>query len=145
MRDERAGLDAGDRLPDVGLEIGERLGDQCGLIPTSAWIEALNSSSVNVSIPQSVWWMRMISVVPSSRWLIVSERISSSVTTPPALRMTWASPSLRPRIRYTSRRASMHATTARCLAGGSGSGPEKEAAYSALLASSSSVTVMIYW
>src|SRR5919202_3409334 len=82
----------------------------------------------------------MISWVPSSRWLIASERISSSVITPPALRMTWASPSLRPRMRYTSRRASMQATTATCLAGGSGSGPEKVAEYSALLASSSSVT-----
>ena len=29
---------------------------------------------------------------------IASERISSSVTTPPALRMTWASPSVSPRI-----------------------------------------------
>src|SRR5205823_11545917 len=34
----------------------------------------------------------------------------------------------------------MQATTARCLAGGSGSGPENSAAYLALLASSSSVT-----
>jgi len=32
----------------------------------------------------------MISRVPSSRWEIASERISSSVITPPALRMTWA-------------------------------------------------------
>ena len=38
----------------------------------------------------------MISSVPSSRWEIASERISSSVTTPPALRITWASPSCRP-------------------------------------------------
>ena len=43
-------------------------------------------------MPQSVWWIRMISLVPSSRWLMASERISSSVTTPPALRMTCASP-----------------------------------------------------
>ena len=48
---------------------------------------------MKVSIPQSVWWIRMISLVPNRRWLIASERISSSVTTPPALRMTWASPS----------------------------------------------------
>src|SRR4051812_19944820 len=34
----------------------------------------------------------------------------------------------------------MQATTARCLAGGSGSGPENDSAYFALLASSSSVT-----
>ena len=40
----------------------------------------MKSSSVKVSIPQSVWWMSTISVVPSSRWLIASERISSSVT-----------------------------------------------------------------
>ncbi len=39
-------------------------------------------------------------------------------------------------------RASMQASTATCLAGGSGSGPVKRAAYSALLASSSSVTDM---
>ena len=67
-------------------------------------------------------------MVPSSRWLIASERISSSVTTPPALRMTCASPSARPRIRYTSSRASMQATTATCLLGGSGSGPLNAAA-----------------
>ena len=53
----------------------------------------LKSSSLNVSIPQSVWWTRMTSSVPSRRWEIASERISSSVTTPPALRMTCASPS----------------------------------------------------
>jgi hypothetical protein len=68
-------------------------------MPVSSWIDFLNSSSVKVSMPQSVWWMRMISFVPSSRWLIASERISSSVTTPPALRMTCASPSARPRTR----------------------------------------------
>ena len=45
-------------------------------------------------MPQSVWWMRMISSVPSRFCEIASERISSSVTTPPALRITWASPSL---------------------------------------------------
>ena len=97
-------------------------------MPVSFWMLALKSSSVNVSIPQSVWWMRMISRVPSSRWLMVSERISSSVTTPPALRMTWASPSASPRMPYTLSRASMHATTATPLPGGSGSGPWNAAA-----------------
>jgi hypothetical protein len=67
-----------------------------GLTPVSSWIERRKASSVNVSIPQSVWWMRMISSVPRRRWEIASERISSSVTTPPALRMTCASPSCRP-------------------------------------------------
>ena len=66
--------------------------------------------------------------MPSSRWLIASDLISSSVITPPALRITCASPSARPRIAYTFSRASMHATTATCLDGGSGSGPVKPAA-----------------
>jgi hypothetical protein len=65
----------------------------------------------------------MISSVPSSRCEIDSERISSSVMTPPALRMTWASPSSSPRMRDGIRRASMHATTAIFLAGGSGRSP----------------------
>jgi hypothetical protein len=39
------------------------------------------------------------------------------VTTPPALRITCASPSLSPRIAYTLIRASMHASTATFLAG----------------------------
>jgi hypothetical protein len=98
VRDERAGLDPLDRLPHVLVEVGEGLGGPPGLIPVSSWIERLNSSSVKVSMPQSVWWIRIISRVPSSRWLIASERISSSVTTPPALRITCASPSCRPRI-----------------------------------------------
>ena len=98
VRDERAGLDPGDRLTDVGVEVGEGLRrPRPGLRPVSSWIDALNSSSVNVSIPQSVWWISTISFVPSSRWLIASERISSSVTTPPALRITCDSPSSSPR------------------------------------------------
>ena len=59
----------------------------------------------------------MISSVPSRRCEIASERIASSVTTPPALRITWASPSSSPSSAAGSRRASMHATTATCLAG----------------------------
>ena len=70
-----------------------------GRSPVSARIDSLKPSSVKVSMPQSVWWIRMISLVPSSRWLMASERISSSVTTPPALRMTCASPSPRPSTR----------------------------------------------
>ncbi len=69
---------------------------QAGLIPVSSCIDRLNASSVNVSMPQSVWWISMISLVPSNRWLMASDRISSSVMTPPALRITWASPSPRP-------------------------------------------------
>jgi hypothetical protein len=94
-----------------------------GLIPVSAWIERLKSSSLKVSMPQSVWWIRTISSVPSRRWEIASERISSSVTTPPALRITCASPSPSPRIAWTSSRASMQATTASLRDGGSGRSP----------------------
>ncbi|CNH07042.1 Uncharacterised protein [Mycobacterium tuberculosis] len=68
-------------------------------MPVSSWMSRLKASSVKVSIPQSLWWIRMISRVPSRRWLMASERITSSVITPPALRMTCASPSLRPRMR----------------------------------------------
>jgi hypothetical protein len=92
-------------------------------MPTSSCSARLNSSSVNVSIPQSVWWMRTISSVPSRRWEIASDRISSSVTTPPALRMMCASPSRKPRMAYGFRRASMHASTASFLAGRSGRSP----------------------
>jgi hypothetical protein len=70
-----------------------------GLVPSSSVIWSFTWSSRKVSIPQSVWWMRMISLVPNRRWEITSDRIVSSVITPPALRMTWASPSSKPRIR----------------------------------------------
>ena len=74
---------------------------------------------------------------------MASERISSSVTTPPALRMTCASPTSSPRMAWTSRRASMQATTASFFAGGSGRSPlSKLAAYASLLRSRSSVTLM---
>ncbi len=113
-----------------------------GRMPVSSSMARRNSSSLNVSMPHSVWWISTISVVPRSRWLIASERIASSVTAPPALRITCASPSLRPSIAYTLSRASMQASTAMCLAGGSGSGPEKLATYRVLLSSSSSVTLI---
>src|SRR5829696_5472735 len=87
--------------------------------------------------------MRMISFVPSSRWEMASERISSSVTTPPALRITCASPSSSPSTRVGMSRASMQATMAMPLAGGSGSSPlSKRSAYCSALRRSSSVTVM---
>jgi hypothetical protein len=53
---------------------------------------------------------------------MVSERITSSVITPPALRITCASPSSRSSIRYTSTRASMQVTTARRFRGLGGIG-----------------------
>jgi hypothetical protein len=65
----------------------------------------------------------MICSVPSRCWEIAKERISSSVITPPALRITCASPIESPRIGYGFRRASIQATIATFLAGGSGRSP----------------------
>jgi len=41
--------------------------DQVGLMPVSASMAWRKPSSVKLSIPQSVWWISMISVVPSRR------------------------------------------------------------------------------
>src|ERR1700683_986489 len=104
----------------------------------------VSSSSWKVSIPQSVWWMRTISLVPSRRCEMVRDRMTSSVTTPPALRMTWASPSASPSTPYGFSRASMQATTAACDAGGSGrSALSKLAAYRPELVTKVSVLLML--
>jgi hypothetical protein len=110
--DEGAGVDAGDRLADIVVEVGKASRANGGRMPVSAAIWSFTSSSRKVSMPQSVWWTSMISVVPSSRCEMASDRMTSSLMTPPALRMTWASPEASPRIACGSRRASMHATTA---------------------------------
>ena len=54
---------------------------------------------------------------------MTSERSASSVTSPPALRITCASPSSSPSTFAGSIRASMHVTTASLRAGGIGSSP----------------------
>src|ERR687893_1578384 len=114
-----------------------------GRIPVSASIRRRNSSSEKVARPQSVWWRSMISSVPSRRWEMESERIASSVIAPPALRITWASPSSSPSARAGSRRASMHATIATRGAGRPASPPmSKPSAYALLRSSRSSVTLM---
>src|SRR5471032_1507602 len=48
---------------------------------------------------------------------------ASSLARPPALRMTWASPSDNPAYLAGSSRASMHVSIAKCRAGGSASSP----------------------
>ena len=64
---------------------------------------------------------------------------------PPALRITCASPSCRPRIREGTRRASMQASTATLRAGGSGSSAlSKLAAYSRAFWSRSSVELTVW-
>ncbi len=62
----------------------------------------------------------MMCSVPSRHWLIARDRITSSVMTPPALRMMCASPTRSPSSWKTSIRESMHATTANLLAGSVG-------------------------
>ena len=63
----------------------------------------------------------------SLRWLIVSERITSSVTTPPALRSTCTSPSFSPNSVNTSMRESMQVSTP-CAAQAARRGPRRCAA-----------------
>ena len=53
---------------------------------------AFNKSSVNASMPHRVWWINMISLVLSKWCEIIKQRIASSVITPPAFRIIWASP-----------------------------------------------------
>src|SRR5215218_71463 len=116
---------------------------KCGFMPTSSCICCFTSSSEKVSIPQSVCCMSMISRVPSRRWEITRERISSSVITPPALRMMCASPSWSPSMTNGLRRASMHVTTATCFAGGIGRSPlSNVSAYFSLFLNNSSIAVM---
>src|SRR5215216_2958520 len=85
----------------------------------------------------------MICSVPSRCWEIAKERISSSVITPPALRITCASPMESPRIGYGFRRASIQATIATFLAGGSGRSPlSKPSAKASLFFRNSSMALI---
>src|SRR5664279_757038 len=71
------------------------------------------------------------SLVPSSLYEMTSERIASSLARPPALRITWASPSARPAYLAGSSLASMQVRMAKPRAGGRASSPlvPKDAAY----------------
>ena len=118
----RVGPQPLDRRPDARLEVVERperdvervarsRGEPCG----RAWRPRRRPES-----PHPVWPMTTISSVPSSCWLTISERMTSSVARPPALRMMWASPVRRPSASSTSSRASMQATMARPRTGRGG-------------------------
>src|ERR1700722_7965367 len=76
------------------------------------------------------------SCVPRSLWEMTSDRMASSVARPPALRMTWASPSARPAYLAGSSRASMQVRIANRRAGGRGQLPflAKPRTYAALAA-----------
>jgi hypothetical protein len=106
---EQEGRDpqAADRLPDVLVRVPEGLEHEAR------------------RVTQSVCWTITIPRVPIERCDWVSERITSSVTTPPALRMTCASPGSSPSSGNTGMRESMHATTAIFRAGHSGRMPAK--------------------
>src|SRR5436309_850106 len=79
------------------------------------------------------------SFVPRSLWEITNERRASSLTRPPAFRITWASPSARPAYFAGSSRASIQVRRAKCLAGGIASCPllPKFFAYASFAASTS--------
>src|SRR5215471_15066199 len=83
--------------------------------------------------------------VPRSLYEITSDLIASSLARPPALRITWASPSARPAYFAGSRRASIQVRIAKWRLGGNGRLPlsPKFSAYLAFAASTSSRIVVI--
>ena len=85
--------------------------------------ERVLTGLVNVSILQSLWWITNHSCVPRSLWEMMRERIVSSFTLPPALRITCASPSASPANFAGSSLASMHVTMAKWRPGGMGNLP----------------------
>ena len=115
--DELGAAHAQDRLAHVHVGVENDSIAKAGATPVAAWSSARKPSSVSFCMPQSVWWISMTSRVPSLRWEIASERITSSVMTPPALRRMWASPSMSPSAAKTSRRESIHVTIASRLVG----------------------------
>src|SRR6202011_1144644 len=76
---------------------------------------------------------------------MTSERMASSLARPPALRITWASPSARPAYFAGSRRASIQVRIAKRRLGGSGRLPlsPKFSAYLAFAATTSSRILVI--
>src|ERR1700730_687097 len=83
--------------------------------------------------------------VPRSLYEITSDRIASSLARPPALRITWASPSAKPAYFAGSRRASIQVRIAKRRLGGNGRLPlsPKFSAYLAFAASTSSRILVI--
>ena len=73
-----------------------------GRRPVACSTRSAKETSSVVCSPQSVWCTSTISRVPSRCWEMVSDRMVSSVMTPPALRMTCASPMSRPEQRRTA-------------------------------------------
>ncbi|MFE2067686.1 hypothetical protein ACFXDH_35830 [Streptomyces sp. NPDC059467] len=81
MDDEGIGLDARGGLADVRLQVGEGLG-RPGRPDADVFLDGVREAVVGEGgMPQSVWWMRMISSVPRRRRLTASERSSSAPRT----------------------------------------------------------------
>src|SRR4029077_7599489 len=80
-----------------------------------------------------------------SLYEITSDRMASSPARPPALRITWASPSARPAYLAGSRRASIQVRIAKWRLGGNGRLPlsPKFSAYLAFAANTSSRILLI--
>src|SRR5580704_13670184 len=83
--------------------------------------------------------------VPRSLYEITSDLMASSLARPPALRITWASPSANPAYFAGSRRASIQVRIAKWRLGGNGRLPlsPKFSAYLAFAASTSSRILVI--
>lgn len=113
MRQKPGVPQARDRLANVGLDVGEGL-DREGRRDSRVGLKLRAEAVVGDLLePQSVWWITITDSVFRIRCEIASDLITSSVTTPPALRRMWAWPSSRPSAAKTSRRESMHVTIAR--------------------------------
>jgi len=83
--------------------------------------------------------MRMISRVCRMRCERTRDRSTSSVTSPPALRITCASPESKPKIRKMSMRESMQVTIAMRFVGMTARGPSKSASRAIAFPRSSSI------
>ena len=101
-----------DGRADARLDVVERPERHIEFDATRLRALGVDGRLVGALEPHPVWPMTTISSVPSSVWLMISERMTSSVARPPALRMMWASPVRRPSVSSTSSLASMQATMA---------------------------------
>ena len=125
IRQEVRVADPLDALCDALLQVRERQEVDVTCIGPRVRELLWSTSFVKVTMPQSVCLITSASCVPSSQCEITSERSASSETTPPALRMTWASPSSSPAYFAGSSLASMQVTIANLRRGASADRPSQ--------------------
>ncbi len=94
-----------------------------GGVPAAASMRSASAFSSSPCMPHLVCCTTITSRVPSACCEIASERTTSSVTSPPALRSTCASPGTSPSARAGSMRASMHVTSTTGRTGWASSSP----------------------